>query len=89
MPNGEYAVADVGLKALGMDHGNPSIDGRTCGSAATSTSRSCRRRRASAVGDRVQVVPAHIDPTMAMHEAAWLVRGDEVLDRWPIDLRGW
>jgi hypothetical protein len=24
-----------------------------------------------------------------MHEAAWLVRGDEVVDRWPIDLRGW
>ena len=42
-----------------------------------------------AVGARVKVIPAHIDPTMAMHEVAWLVRGDEVLDRWPIDLRGW
>jgi len=26
---------------------------------------------------------------MAMHEAAWLVRSDEVLERWAIDLRGW
>jgi hypothetical protein len=26
---------------------------------------------------------------MAMHEHMWLVRGDDVLDRWPIDLRGW
>ena len=25
--SGAFAVADVGLKALGMDHGNPSIDG--------------------------------------------------------------
>ena len=41
------------------------------------------------VGDRVRVVPAHIDPTMAMHEAAWITSGDEVIDRWPIDLRGW
>jgi len=26
---------------------------------------------------------------MAMHEVAWLIRGDDVIDRWPIDLRGW
>jgi hypothetical protein len=26
---------------------------------------------------------------MAQHEVAWLVRGDTVVDRWPIDLRGW
>ena len=37
------------------------------------------------VGDRVRVVPAHVDPTMAMHEQAWLIRDDEVVDRWPID----
>ena len=42
-----------------------------------------------ALGDRVKVIPGHIDPTMAMHEAAFVVRGDEVIDRWPIDLRGW
>ena len=42
-----------------------------------------------AVGDRVRVVPAHVDPTMAMHEQAWIIRDDEVIDRWPIDLRGW
>ena len=44
---------------------------------------------AMAVGERVRVIPAHIDPTMAMHEVAWLIRGDDVIDRWPIDLRGW
>ena len=32
-----WAVADCGLKALGMDHGNPSIEGPRCGSAPTST----------------------------------------------------
>ena len=41
------------------------------------------------VGDRVRITPAHIDPTMALHEVAWVVRGDDVIDRWPIDLRGW
>ena len=48
----DHAVADVGLKALGMDHGNPSIDGAACGSAATSTSRSrpATSARPSAIG---------------------------------------
>jgi D-serine deaminase-like pyridoxal phosphate-dependent protein len=41
------------------------------------------------VGDRVGVLPAHIDPTMACHEAAWVVEAHDVVDRWPIDLRGW
>lgn len=83
-----WTVADVGLKALGMDHGNPSIGGAAvwfCSDEHVVFSSDDRR----AVGDRVRVVPGHVDPTMAMHEAAWLVRGDEVLDRWPVDLRGW
>ena len=42
-----------------------------------------------AVGDRVSVLPAHIDPTMAYHEAAWVVDGPDIVDRWAIDLRGW
>ena len=32
-----WAVADCGLKALGMDHGNPSSREPRCGSARTST----------------------------------------------------
>lgn len=86
-----HAVADVGLKAMAMDHGNPSVVGGgevwflsdehvTFAPLADSPVR---------VGDRVRVTPAHIDPTMAMHDIAWVVRGDEVIDRWPIDLRGW
>jgi D-threonine aldolase len=42
-----------------------------------------------AVADRVLVVPAHVEPTVALHERMHLVRGDEVLDTWEVDLRGW
>ncbi len=144
-----YAVADVGLKALGMDHGNPSIPGAKvwfcsdehitfnvldaagegagapavptrastterrdpatpdaagegAGAPAVPTRASTTERRdpatpdaaregagALVVGDRVHVLPAHVDPTMALHEVAWVVRGEEVVDRWAIDLRGW
>lgn len=94
----KHAVADVGLKALGMDHGNPTLAVRAAvddiGTAADVWFCSDEHITFSAVanasvGERVFVTPAHIDPTMAMHDTAWLVRGDEVVDRWPIDLRGW
>ncbi len=83
------AVADVGLKALGMDHGNPSIEAADVLFCSDEHVTFVPNVGVGEVGGRVHVVPAHIDPTMALHDAAWLVRGDEVLDRWSIDLRGW
>jgi D-serine deaminase-like pyridoxal phosphate-dependent protein len=83
-----WSVADVGLKALGMDHGNPSVTSgsvRFCSDEHLTYTPTERPE----VGDRVRIVPAHIDPTMAMHDTAWIVRGDEVVDQWSIDLRGW
>ncbi len=41
------------------------------------------------VGDRIRVRPAHVDPTVAYHERLHLVSGEDVLDIWPVDLRGW
>ena len=86
--NDSYAVADAGLKTQGMDHGNPSIDGATVRFLSDEHITFAPTSR-MAVGEKVKVVPAHIDPTMAMHEIAWLVRGDDVIDQWKIDLRGW
>lgn len=83
-----WAVADVGLKALGMDHGNPSVFGGTV-RFCSDEHLTFRPDEPVAVGDRVRVIPAHVDPTMAMHESAWLIRNDEVIDQWPITLRGW
>lgn len=83
-----WVVADVGLKALGMDHGNPSVVGGTvwfCSDEHVTFQPDGPAR----VGDRVRVIPGHVDPTMAMHASAWLVSDDTVIDQWPIDLRGW
>jgi len=92
----KWAVADVGLKALGMDHGNPSIIGHKvwfCSDEhvtfAVEKDASGSRAAQPDVGSKLRVLPAHVDPTMSMHDQFWLVRGDEVLDRLPIDLRGW
>ena len=83
-----FVVADVGLKSLGMDHGNPSIEHGKVWFCSDEHVTFTPDEKLT-VGDRVRVIPAHVDPTMAMHDTLWLVRGDEVIDRWPIDLRGW
>jgi D-threonine aldolase len=89
---GGWAVADCGLKALGMDHGNPSLaDGSVvwfCSDEHVTFSPP-EGGSLPQVGDRVRVLPAHVDPTMAYHERLYLVDDDRVLDAWPIDLRGW
>jgi D-serine deaminase-like pyridoxal phosphate-dependent protein len=82
-----HAVADCGLKALGMDHGNPAIDGAKV--LFCSDEHVVFAGANPHPGERIRVWPAHVDPTVAYHEQAWLVAGDEVLERWPIDLRGW
>jgi len=41
------------------------------------------------VGDRINVMPAHVDPTVAYHEHLHLVDDDDVVESWPVDLRGW
>jgi D-threonine aldolase len=83
-----YAVADCGLKALGMDHGNPAIAGARVLFCSDEHVTFVPEQRVS-VGEWIRVVPAHVDPTLAYHERMHLVSGDEVLDSWPIDLRGW
>ncbi len=83
-----YAVADAGLKSLGMDHGNPTIAGADiwiCSDEHVTFAAD----PLPAVGDRVRLLPAHLDPTVAKHERMWLVDGDDVVDEWPVDLRGW
>ena len=84
----KYAVADCGLKSLGMDHGNPDVEG---GSVwfCSDEHLTFAPEPALAVGDRIHVTPAHVDPTVAYHETFVLARGDEIVDRWPTDLRGW
>jgi D-threonine aldolase len=88
---GKWGVLDAGLKAFGMDHGDPTVlevgdcwfvsdEHITFGLAVGSSVK---------VGDRVRVVPAHVDPTVSQHERLHLIDGDEVLEVWDVDLRGW
>ncbi len=85
-----WAVADLGLKSLGMDHGLPSIEGATvwlCSDEHTTFAPGAGGP--VSVGDRVAVRPAHVDPTVAYHERMHVVQDGEVIDTWEVDLRGW
>ena len=89
-----YAVADCGLKALGMDHGNPTVEGGDvwfcsdehvtfspgrCGAADGRRPRP-RLPRARRPDRRV---PRALPPRRRLDADA------EIIDTWPIDLRGW
>jgi D-serine deaminase-like pyridoxal phosphate-dependent protein len=79
---------DCGLKSLGMDHGDPTIERGSvwfCSDEHTTFA----AEEPVHVGNRVRVTPAHIDPTIAYHERIHVVSGDRVVETWPVDLRGW
>jgi D-serine deaminase-like pyridoxal phosphate-dependent protein len=95
-----WAVADVGLKALGMDHGNPEVDGYDVWFCSDEHLTFAVKRDAASlpvpaptvlprIGDKVLVAPAHIDPTMSQHERIYVHREGLVVDEWAIDLRHW
>jgi D-serine deaminase-like pyridoxal phosphate-dependent protein len=92
---GRWAVADAGLKALGMDHGGPEVQGYRLFYVSDEHTTFVRDDGTDGapdlprVGDRVRLVPGHLDPTVAYHDRLHLVEGDAVVGEWPVDLRGW
>jgi D-serine deaminase-like pyridoxal phosphate-dependent protein len=89
-----WAVADCGLKALGMDHGNPAmVDGGLvwfCSDEHVTFSPP-EGSALPGVGDQVELIPAHVDPTVAYHSVLHVVDGahERVLEVWPVDMQGW
>ena len=86
----KVAICDAGLKSHGMDHGDPQIDGADvlyCSDEHVVFVP--RRGQVWRVGDRVRLRPAHVDPTIALHERMYLVDDEAVIEEWPVDLRGW
>jgi D-serine deaminase-like pyridoxal phosphate-dependent protein len=84
----DWAVANCGLKALGMDHGDPSVeDGQVL--FCSDEHLTFVPHHPVKVGDPVSVIPAHVDPTVAYHQYLHVVDDGDVVESWPIDLRGW
>jgi len=92
-PSPERCVADCGHKSMTKDHGHPSVkgvDGATVTAlndehAVIAVPASCTL----SIGDRVQLIPSHTDPTANLHDVFYAVEGERVVDVWSIAARGY
>jgi 3-hydroxy-D-aspartate aldolase len=84
-------VLDAGYKALAVDSGFPSIACREAFIAKMSDEHSVihdGQKPTLQPGDRVRLIPSHIDPTVNLHEWYVGVRDGRVEVLWPIAARG-
>ena len=84
-----WYVLDAGLKALGMDHGDPTAERGTLFFCSDEHATVLHHGEPPTVGERPRLWPAHVDPTVAKHPRMIIVEGDEVIDVWDVDLRDW
>jgi D-serine deaminase-like pyridoxal phosphate-dependent protein len=76
-----------------VDHGNPELPADVAASVlflsdehATLAVNDGFRARP---GERVWLRPSHVDPTVNLHDSLFAIRGDEVVDVWPVEARGY
>ena len=94
-PRASEAVIDAGLKTLSTDSGpalpkgQPGLSYRPAGDehGILSWDASYTGRELS-VGERLELVPSHIDTTVNLHDEYWLVRGGVVEGRCAVSARG-
>lgn len=88
-PAPDRCVADCGHKSLTKDHGLPAVNwiaGATVTALNDEHATIALPPRASiAVGDLVQLVPSHTDPTINLHDVFYVIEGERVVDIWPIE----
>jgi D-serine deaminase-like pyridoxal phosphate-dependent protein len=92
-PTAERCVADCGHKACTKDHGHPSVKMPAGASvvalndehAIISLPAGCPLE----VGDRIQLLPSHVDPTINLHDVVYALDRDAVVGIWAIEARGY
>ncbi len=90
-----FVTLDAGLKAVYQHGGRPyPVSGRDSGSTYDWFGDEYGRltfaagARQPRVGDVVELVVSHCDPTINLHDEFMVTRNGRVVDAWPIDLRG-
>jgi D-serine deaminase-like pyridoxal phosphate-dependent protein len=90
----EFAVVDAGFKAFATDRPftpEPvNHDGVTYGWAGDEHGRLyfTPGSRDLKVGDRLEFIPPHCDPTVNLYDCIYALRGDTIENVWPIEARG-
>ena len=92
-PRPNLCVADCGHKSCTQDHGMPDVrdvPGATVMFLADEHALiTIPPESPLGPGDRVQLWPSHIDPTINLHDLFYALEGDTVVGVWPIDARGY
>ena len=90
-----FVTVDAGLKSLYKDGGIPQILGAeksglqyTWFGDEYGRVSSSDNRALPALGSVLELVTSHCDPTINLFERLYLTQGEQVVDVWPIDLRG-
>jgi 3-hydroxy-D-aspartate aldolase len=93
---GGYVTTDAGLKCFATEGPKPEVmsggpPGATYGYAGDEHGRLFFMPGSGpvpALGQRIELVTPHCDPTVNLHDFYHLVRGDTLVDIWPVDARG-
>ncbi|MEX0786124.1 MAG: DSD1 family PLP-dependent enzyme [Dehalococcoidia bacterium] len=92
-PRDNYCVADCGHKSNTYDHGNPLVKDIAGAEVVflsdEHASITIPADSAIGAGDRIELWPSHIDPTINLHDVIYAVRDGEVIEVWPISARGY
>ncbi len=94
-----FVTVDAGLKALYRDGGKPLVYDAAAGTPTVGLAydwfgdeygrlTAAPGTPAPRLGDVLELIPAHCDPTINLFDRFHLCRGDDVVGEWPIDLRG-
>lgn len=93
-PAPDRVIVDAGLKSASCDHGPPviaDVDGRVYEFGGDEHG---IIRMADGglvpwnVGDKLRLIPSHCDTTVNLYDQYMVIRGDDVVDVWPVDTRG-
>jgi D-serine deaminase-like pyridoxal phosphate-dependent protein len=85
--HGPFAIIDAGLKSLTNEFGPPQGEGLPVKVAYLSEEHGhvALGDVELSPGDRIEVVPSHNDTTINLHSEYYVMRGDAVVDVWPIE----
>lgn len=92
-PTRDRCVVDCGHKSMTKDHGLPGVRG-IIGAHVTSLNDehatiALPPESTVAIGDLLELLPSHIDPTINLHDVFYVVEEGKVVDLWPIAARGY
>lgn len=92
-PNSGLCVSDSGHKACTEDHGNPDVKGVPGASVMflsdEHASIALPPESRLKPGDRIELYPSHIDPTINLHDVIHAVNQDGSVEVWPVAARGY